>query len=813
MAKILRWFSYLIAFVLLVLVIAYGVAQFYKPRILETINREVQASVNGTFHIGGLDFTVFERFPNLSLTLSDIYLRGPRYDQYAKDIFTADKIYIHVNPLQIVRGVVDLNSIAIEEGTIYIFRTSGGYINTDAFQPKSGAVVKKDSAKTSSPLSLNLRNIRLKNTRLAFFDSLKSKSFDITFQNSLLSVTSSDTSSLLLLNGPMYFGGLTFNNAKGGYLSNTQLVAALNLEFRPANQKLVIHPSSLNFGSWHVDLSGHFGFSAPGLYKLSIKSDHLLYGEGVKVVTRALGEKLSRYSFEGPLQLDVAIAGSLAPGDQPRVDVNFSTKQNRFRMGKIALEDLSFKGSFSNHLVDGIAYNDLNSAITLDTISGKVKRLPFNARMSLVNLTDPDLHINLISDARLTDLNSESDDSKLKFISGISSVSFNYHGKLKEYLDSTRTDYEGKLDGAITISDAAATMDTQQKKIENVNAAIRFNEKQLDLDDVKFRMNGNDFQMKGTVTGFMPFFFQPKKKGFVNLNVYSPRIDLVSLSKKKSKTVKTSKGKSVKKISAMLDMLAENVEFNLNLKTDELIGGNFRGTGFVGKLSLRGEEFTANPIKMKVADGDVNFSLKLAELDKPNNPLHLYATVSNADVKKFFKSFNNFSLKSIKSENLSGKVSADVRLKATVDDQFNIVMPTLDGEVDFKVKDGQLHDFEPLANMSNFLLKKRDFSNVNFAEINCRFKLAGPSLDIDRMEVQSTVLTLFLEGRYSLADSTDISIQVPLSNLKKRDKDYKPENVGVDSKVGPSIFLRAYEKEGKIVIAYTPFKKFKKSRK
>ena len=62
-----------------------------------------------------------------------------------------------------------------------------------------------------------------------------------------------------------------------------------------------------------------------------------------------------------------------------------------------------------------------------------------------------------------------------------------------------------------------------------------------------------------------------------------------------------------------------------------------------------------------------------------------------------------------------------------------------------------------------------------------------------------------------MADSTDLSIQVPLSNLKKRDKDYKPENVGVDSKVGPSVFIRATNnKEGKLKISYDQFKKMRK---
>ncbi len=82
------------------------------------------------------------------------------------------------------------------------------------------------------------------------------------------------------------------------------------------------------------------------------------------------------------------------------------------------------------------------------------------------------------------------------------------------------------------------------------------------------------------------------------------------------------------------------------------------------------------------------------------------------------------------------------------------------------------------------------------------------------MEVQSAVLTLYLEGRYSLLDSTDLSIQVPLSNLKARDQHIPPENIGTDKRVGASIFLRAHKgKEGTTVITYDPFRKFKKNPK
>ena len=60
--------------------------------------------------------------------------------------------------------------------------------------------------------------------------------------------------------------------------------------------------------------------------------------------------------------------------------------------------------------------------------------------------------------------------------------------------------------------------------------------------------------------------------------------------------------------------------------------------------------------------------------------------------------------------------------------------------------------------------------------------------------------------------NTDVSIQVPLSNLKKREADYKPENIGSDAKAGPSIFIRGKPGEdGNVKFKLDLLKKFRKS--
>lgn len=52
-----------------------------------------------------------------------------------------------------------------------------------------------------------------------------------------------------------------------------------------------------------------------------------------------------------------------------------------------------------------------------------------------------------------------------------------------------------------------------------------------------------------------------------------------------------------------------------------------------------------------------------------------------------------------------------------------------------------------------------------------------------------------------------------MSNLKKRDKDYKPKNVGADKKGGASVYVRGRTGEdGNIKLNFDLFKKFRKDK-
>jgi hypothetical protein len=214
-------------------------------------------------------------------------------------------------------------------------------------------------------------------------------------------------------------------------------------------------------------------------------------------------------------------------------------------------------------------------------------------------------------------------------------------------------------------------------------------------------------------------------------------------------------------------------------------------------------------VALKNSDGAISMNGTLTAVSDNNNAVQLNSNIISVNVSKLFTAFDNFGLSSLHAENLKGKLSFNAHLNAVLDNESRLITPSLIGSIDLSLVSGELINFEPLQKMAVFVLKKRDFSKVEFGEIKNTFEMNGSMLTINKMEVQSSVLGLFVEGVYDLkGKSTDLVVKVPLKYLKKREPGYTPENQGLDAKTGVSVYVRAKSGDnGDIDFKYGLFKK------
>jgi uncharacterized protein involved in outer membrane biogenesis len=815
MKKLFKWLLYGVGLITLFVVGLLAAAYWNRDKLLNKLTAELNKEISGNVSIEKIDFTFLHRFPHFSVTLQEVKISDRQNGQYQKNIFTADKIFLDLRLLPLLKKEVVISSLFIQDADVFLFKARNGDINTKIFQKPRADSTNTDNT-TSNSIVLDLQDIDFRNVSVKYVDSTKNKLMSFRFRNTSQTFSEVDSGYLINIKGGMHFDSLYFNPKSGSYLTGKDIDVNLQIKINQLAHILAVNQSTVTYKKNKIVLSGNFELKKEGKYDLQFLAIKVNPSEAKELLNAKLIKSLSKFKIEDAATIKVNLMGRATPGFIPFADMDFETQQAQLRYGSLDFSLLTLKGSFTNHMDSLKARDNKNSKVTISSFKGVMEKFPVEGRVTFTELQDPTMNLHFTSRLSFKQVNEHLDNNRFVLSNGNFVTIVSYIGKVSEYLDPTRTKYEGILKGSLHIKQGALRYKPKKISLDQINLKCSFNEKAFTVQDLNLNVNGSAVTIKGNMQNFIPFFIQPKNKGYVKLTVQSPNFDLTSLAAKgdlDTKSKQQSK-KNRKKMTDLLDRMYDKLEFDVDVSVGQLRFRKFTATNFVGSVKLDNNLLQANPISMNVASGKMNLNFSLRNLFDPISPMVISARLDKANIKELFLNFNNFNQKTIHADNLSGKISADVTFKANVDENYTVLAPSMEGSLDCIITDGGLKNFEPMENMSNFLFKKRDFSDVQFAELNSNFSIRGTDMDISRMEIQSSVLSLFLEGRYSFTDSTSLSVQLPLSNLKKRHKDFKPKNIGIHAKTGPSIYLHVYRDKdinSKIKIDYDPFKKWAKN--
>ena len=196
--------------------------------------------------------------------------------------------------------------------------------------------------------------------------------------------------------------------------------------------------------------------------------------------------------------------------------------------------------------------------------------------------------------------------------------------------------------------------------------------------------------------------------------------------------------------------------------------------------------------------------------DTGSNSFGLETQLNNINVSSLFYVFDNFGLQSMTDKNIHGNLTANISMEGHLTPNAQLIKDGFKSSINFNLKNGQLLNFQPFEQIHQKFLRKRNLSDVRFADLHDSIEVHGENITINRMEIRSSVLTMFVNGTYNMKTGPDMSIQVPLSNLKAN-KDSVIVNKGTQRNQGISVRLRLRRNaDGKLDISWDPFDKANK---
>ncbi len=814
MKTILRYTFKILKILLIVLVVLYLAAYLYvtsnKKKIIAQVTEQISIKLNGNVKIGNADISFFRSFPGISVLVNDVSVTDTLFEKHQHPFFTAKEVFVGINMYKIIKKESALTGLRIDNASIYLYTDTSGYTNT--YMLKSKADATGGPKKTSN--DINLKTIKLNNVRITLEDKKREKFHD--FLVNSLAVKLDDAGNELIMNSDadILVNSLAFNLPRGTFLKTATFTGDFKLKYGKETQQLIFDSINVKLSGHTFNLSGNFdlGDKNPA-FKLSVHVRDVMYNDVKKLLPARIDSSLSIVSLDKPLDADAALSGPLQGGD-PYILVKWTVKNTHLITPFLDFDDASFTGFYNNEVTPGIPRKDSNSVISISNFKAGWRTLPVSSnKIVITNLSEPVLDCDLRSAFSIQTLNDVIPTYSIDFSAGVADVKLDYKGPIKKN-DNTNS----FLNGSIIFKNGKIVYNPRDAEMKDVNGTLLFSNSNVFVEDFRFNFLNNKIIMNGTANNLLTLINTDPNRVSLNWNVYSPSLNLAAFAsllgdRKKGVTNKSPAKNKLGKMAAQIDDLLEKSRIDVTLKADNVIYKKLNANNFTGNIVMLQDRYLINKINMNLAGGSMQLNGQLLNAGNVRHNAVIDASVINTDVKKLFYAFDEFGQKAITSANLEGILNSTVHAGITLDNAGKVIPYSTTGTVDFSLKNGTLNDFEPIKKIQKFIFKKRDFDNIRFAEIKNKFDIKNGDIKIPRMEIQSSVLTLFAEGIYSTQNASDISIQVPLSNLKKRDDDYNPENIGTDKKVGRSIFLRGRTgSDGTINFKLDLFNKFKKEK-
>ncbi|GGH81770.1 hypothetical protein HNQ91_005635 [Filimonas zeae] len=798
----------LIALVTIAIVIAQIYISSHKSELLQNINQQLSKTLKGDVHIQDLEVNAWAHFPQINVSLQKVTITD---SQYHRPLANIQEVSTRIPVLSVLRKNVLVRYVRLYKGKVHLFTDSSGYTNTYLLSVKPGT----SSAKTEKK-QIIIREIELEEVDAIAENLQKHKRFEVYFKKLDARIRKKDSLVLLDVRENVVVKGLGFNLEKGSYLADKPLSGRWKMTYNVAQKTLSFPQTDVKIDGHPFMLKGEFVFgdSSSARFALDINTRKIAYQKAASLLTQHIQQKLGIVGLDRPLHLTARLEGSLGPRQTPHVQVRAEIKDNILVTPLARFESCDFLAYFTNEVVAGLPRNDENSRIMLTSFSAAWGGALFKGQQVVLdNLKQPRLAFDVNSQCALSALDNKIGLQTLRFLQGTAEVNLRYNGPIGINADITRY-----LSGNLFINDGTVHYEPRDLTFSQCKGQLEFSPDEIHTTGMECSVGRNHFRVKLEGNNLSTLYedagiqkaslYCEVGTGYLNL------ADFRSLfNSGKRRKAPTRNIRKLAQAASRFDDLLEKGEFRLKIAADTIELNHFSATQLTGEVVFNSNDWQIRNVSVQHGGGSLQLRGNLQQLANNTHKASTDITLTNVDVRKTFYAFDNFGQHGITSANLRGRLSAHANLRLMLNNRGDIVGNTMNGLVFFSLKDGELVKFEPLENIKNFIFRDKDLSHVQFAELKDSLIIKDSEIKIKRMEIHSSIMTLYVEGLYSLRGNTDISIQIPLHNFVSA-QEKNPRNKGANAKMGASIHLRARpDLKGNIKIGLDLFKKYRKAHK
>lgn len=736
--------------------ILFSVFYFYKDTVKTIIVNQINKQLSTEIQVNNITLSFFQRFPNISLTLSEVIAKDAITSTNKGNLLKAENVYLQFSILDLLTRKYEIKKIEAKNGLINLVIYNDGSDNYHFW--------KSDTATSNESIAFNLKKVILTNIAIQYVNYSSTQHYSGIAKKVELKGQFKSTNYDLSVNGHFF---INFLNISGiTYFPASESIVDMILYVDQKTNTYVFKKGEINFGNLQFETTGNVIYSDNiQTLNLTIKGSDLQLQSFISQIPTNYRSYFEEYKAEGEIYFTALINGSYRGSDLPIVKIDFGINDAKIThyKTKIALTGVSFLGTYTN----GIAKNLKSSVLKINNFKSGLKSGRIWGSFSMSNFVQPEVELKLNSKIKIDDLMEFIKLDTLDYAHGSMEMNVVYKGKIKDGNKLSVNDFiESKTAGSVIIKEVDFAFKKDVRKYKNINADLEFNNNDLIINKITGNMAASDFTFSGNIKNLLSYLFIKNQKLQINGKLSALNIKLDELMQSNITSIDSSYNTNI----------PEDLEIKMGIEINKFSFNKFMASNITGNVVLKNKQILISPLSFQSMDGTID-GLVIIDGNKESKLLiSCEAKIKQVDIKKLFYQFDNFGQNSMKDENIKGKVTSTVQFAGVWNNNLEPDLDKIYAVADIKIENGQLLNYSPLLGLSKFM-KVSDLNDVKFATLHNQIEIKNNTVYIPAMEVKSSAIDIIASGEHTFENKIDYRIKLLLSDvLAQKAKKAKKEN-------------------------------------
>ena len=731
---------------LVVMVIAFGVSvYFFKDKIIQQFIREANKNLSTPVQIGRIEVSAWQDFPNVAITFTDVYVEDSHPGVYP--LIKAKTVSFYLNPLDALHGKYSIRGLQIADSEAHLKIDEHGLNNF---------TILKEAGKSGESISFDLRNVKLKNTKVTFQD-LKNLLHHAFESNKLTaSVKLVDEQYQINAKGDLVVRQIGIHSMV--LLPGKKFDVEADIIYDEGKKNITVNKSMLGLGSSKFALTGDYQFKQKDSINVAINGRNTDFQTVLSLFPENATKKWRQYQSKGEIYFSLTLKGEISSTHSPFVSLSFGCKQASFFHPdyKSKVEEANLEGSFACP-----SLTDLSRAeLFLKSISGKLNDQPFTANFSIQNFEDPYVSMDFKGGIEASSIPNFYPLEQVNHLTGALDADVSFDGKIS-LLKNKNTAQQVQAEGEVELKNISFALGSRQIQFNNWNGTLHFNKNDIAMSNVHGQLERSDFLLNGFLKNVITFLIFENQPIGIEADLKSSWLDLDEL-------VALGLGESGSQDFGFT--ISPNLHLNFNCDVKRMRYKRFAPRGVKGDLLVKNQVAVSRHITFNAMGG----SLSANGIVDARNPKAIEVSsafkLEGINVDSVFYVFENFYQDFIVAKNLRGQANADVSMEMALNEKLKLYSETLTADISAVLKNGELNNFEPLQKLNRYL-DDQTLNHLLFADLKNDIHIEKRTIYIPQMEVRSNATAIMVSGTHTFDQQIDYRVIAPLRGKKKIDPD------------------------------------------